>query len=322
MTTSGSVDFTLTRNQIIRAALLLCNGVEEDETPSPTAILDASTFLNAFVKKINTTFPIWGTVDYTIPLYDSKQSYTIGPAGNKNVNRPLKLTMGRRTVAGATQETPIFQESRQGYMELPTKDSASVPNIFYYDAQLVQGVLYVWGVSSLDSTPLSDGSTDQWTDSPAVSGEYYYTGSDITAEPNYVMVNGVEFTEGILGSLADYEYAYGDNDTLGANTLYIYQTSDPDAQATGWVKCLTSDPDKIIVTAHRPLEDFDDSDNTPDFPDEAFLMLTFSLAELLCPMYDISRINYLAAKAQMLNAEFLSSDTEYASFKVEPRMGR
>lgn len=320
MTTSGSVDFTLTRNKIIKKALLLCNGIEEDETPNNSTVDDANDFLNSLVKAENTKFPIWGTVDYTIPLYDLKQSYTIGPDGNKNINRPLKITQGRRIVQGSTTETPIFQESRQGYMELPLKSSQSPVNIFYYDAQLIQGVLYVWGVSNTMSVSLTDGSTDQWTDSPITPNEYYYTGSDITDEPTYVFVDASELTEGILGSLVEGEYAWGDQDALlGSDTLYVYQSSDPDAQAAGWIKALTTDPDKIIVTGHRPLEDFDDADNTPDFPQEAYLWLIFALAELLCPQYDFSRLSYLSAKAAQLRKEFLESDTEHASFKIAPR---
>lgn len=319
MTTSGSVDYSITRNKIIFRALVLANGIEDDETPDNSAIEYANDFLNMLVKALNTDYPIWGTVDHTIPLYDLKQSYTIGPNGNKNVNRPLKITQGRRIVQGSDTETPISMESRQGYMELPLKSSQSPVNLFYYDAQLTQGVLYVWGVSNTLSVSLTDGLTDQWTDSPTTPNEYYYTGSDITAEPTYVFVNGSELTEGTLGSLSDGEYAWGDQDTLGADTLYVYQTTDPDTQASGWIKVLTTQPDKIIVTAHRPLEDFDDADNTPDFPQEAYLMLVYGLAELICPRYDYNRLPYLAGKAAELKKEFLESDTEFANFSITPK---
>lgn len=318
MTTSGSVDYTVTRNKLLKHALLLCNGIEEDETPGASQIEIASDFLNMLVKKVNTNFPIWGVVDHTIPLYDLKQSYTIGPAGNKDVNRPLKITQGRRIVQNSDTETPIFQESRQLYMELPLKSSQSPVNLFYYDAQLTLGVLYVWGVSNTMSVSLTDGSADQWTES-AVSNEWHYDFTDITAEPTYVFINGVEQIGGTLGSLAAGEYAWGDNDALGGDTLYVYQTSDPDAQASGWIKVLTTDPDKIIVTAHRPLEDFDTASNTPDFPQEAFLWLAFAVGELLCPLYDTSRLPYVAAKAQILYNELLESDTETAPFSVSPK---
>ena len=319
MTTSGSTDFNSTRNQIIKDALLLANGIEEDETPLDTQIQTADRFLNRIVKRLSANFPIWGTLDYTIPLYDLKQSYTIGPNGNKDVTRPLKLTQGRRIVQGSTTETPIAQESRQGYMELPLKSAQSPVNLFYYDAQLVLGVLYVWGVSNTLSVSLVDGATDQWTDSPATPGEYYYTGSDISAEPTYVFENGTELTEGTIGSLASGEYAWGDQDTLGSDTLYVFGDSDPDAEASGYIKVLTTDPDKIIVTAHRPLDDFDDADNTADFPQEAEEMLVAQLAVPLCVLYDSTRYNALKTEANTLLVEFLSTDIEHASFSISPK---
>jgi hypothetical protein len=318
MTTSDSVDFQSTRNQIIKDALLLANGVEEDETPEDSTVQTANRFLNRIVKKFSAKFPIWGTVDHTIPLYDLKQSYTLGPGGNKDIDRPLKLTQGRRIVQNSTTETPIFQESRQGYMELPLKSAQSPVNIFYYDAQLVQGVLFVWGVSNTLSVPLTDGATDQWTDSPTTPGEFFYTGSDITAEPTFVFVDGTEQVSGTLGSLESGEYAWGDQDTLGADTLYVFQETDPDDQASGWIKVLTRDPDKIIVTGHRPLADFDDADNTADFPQEAEEMLIAQLAVPLSILYDSSRYQALKIEAQALLEEFLETDTEHASFKISP----
>lgn len=319
MTTSDSVDFQSTRNQIIKDALLLANGVEEDETPEDSTVQTANRFLNRIVKKLSAKFPIWGTVDHTIPLYDLKQSYTLGPGGNKDIDRPLKLTQGRRIVQNSTTETPIFQESRQGYMELPLKSSQSPVNIFYYDAQLVQGVLFVWGVSNTMSVSLTDGATDQWTDSPATPGEFYYTGSDIAAEPTFVFVDGTEQANGTLGSLESGQYAWGDQDTLGADTLYVFQETDPDDQSSGWIKVLTRDPDKIIVTVHRPLSDFDDADNTADFPQEAEEMLIAQLAAPLSVLYDSSRFQALTMQAKFLLDEFLETDTEHAPFSISPK---
>ena len=319
MTTSGSTDFESTRNEIIKDALVFAGGIEEDETPEASVYTQMNRFLNRIVKKLSAKFPIWGTLDYTIPLYDLKQSYTLGPNGNKNITRPLKLTQGRRIVQNSTTETPISQESRQGYMELPLKSAQSPVNLFYYDAQLTLGVLYVWGVSKTMSVSLVDGSTDQWTDSPTTPGEYYYTGADITAEPTYIFEDDTEMTEGILGSLASGEYAWGDQDTLGTDTLYIFGASDPDLEADGYIKVLTTDPDKIIVTAHRPLDDFDDADDTPDFPQEAEEMIVAQLAVHASLIYDVSKYQALKIEAKMLLDEFLETDTEHASFSISPK---
>jgi hypothetical protein len=319
MTTSGSDDFNQTRNEIIGDAMLFAGGIDADDTIDETQIRIGSRQLNKIIKRLSGKYPIWGHEDHTIPLYDQKQFYTLGPDGNKNIDRPLKITQGRRIIANSTIENPIDLVSRQEYMELPNKDSESPVNLYYYDAQLVQGKLHVWGVGTTDSVSLTDGSTDQWTDSPTTPNEYYYTGSGITEEPTYVFINGVECTEGTIGSLGEYEYVWGDQDALGSDTLYVYQTSDPDSQVSGWIKVLTTQPDKIIITVVRPLENFDDADNTPDYPQEGLDALTMALAVPLCLLYDTSKYQALKLEADNLLAEFLTTDTEDAPFEVVPR---
>lgn len=71
-------------------------------------------------------------------------------------------------------------------------------------------------------TSLSDGETDLWTESGSGTGEYYYTGDDLTVEPWKVEINGVEAEEGTLGSLNPGEYAWGKNDAFSEdNALYV-----------------------------------------------------------------------------------------------------
>jgi hypothetical protein len=327
MSTSGSVDFTVTRNEIIRDALLDCNGIEENESLGTTQLSDAARRLNMFVKRINARKPIWGKIDYTIPLYDGKQSYTIGLGGNKNVNRPRRLDKeGRRVATGSTNENPIEIVSRTEYMGQPNKTTTGEVTMFYYDGQLTLGVLYVWPTSQTSSTSLSDGSTDNWTVSGTAT-EYYYTGADITAEPSYVFINNsgtmVEMTKGTAGSLTQYEYAWGDNDALGADTLYVWSATDPDT-TSGSVKVLTaSNPSKIIVTANRPLEDFDGAADNPDFPQEAYEMLVDNLAYILSFQYSTpQRRMELKAKAGQSTNAYLADDIEEANMKVQPRRRR
>ncbi len=323
MSTSGSTNFTVTRNEIVRLALLQCNGIEENEDVGTQQLQDACKILNIFIKKINTRKPLWGMVDYTIPLYDNKQSYTLGPAGNKNINRPLTLGKQARQVTGmnGTNETPIVQVSRDEYMGLPVKSSVGDANLFYYDPQLTKGVLYVWPVASTASTSLSTGSPGNWTVS-ATATEYYYTGTLLTSKPYFVFINSsgimVEMTEGTAGSLSPYQYAWGDHDSLGHSTLYVWSATDPDI-TSGSVKCLTTNPTKIIVTANRPLEDLDGSAENPDFPIEAVEMMVFNLAYRLAPMYDVNRVVPLKVLADEYRTEYLGNDSESVNLSIQPK---
>jgi len=88
-----------------------------------------------------------------------------------------------------------------------------------------------------EKTSLSDGTTDLWTNSGTTSGEYYYTGSALGGKPSAVYANGIRLTEGELGSLANGEWAFGDQDSIDSNTVYIKTADgDPDAQAADYVQ--------------------------------------------------------------------------------------
>lgn len=306
MTVSGSTDFTMTRNEIIRQALLQCGELDPQETVDPLAQKDMAILLNLLVKQISAKKPLWGVVDYTIPLYDNKQSYTLGPGGNKNISRPLSLgKQARRTSANSTNEIAINQIGRDEYMGYPVKTTTGETTSFYYDPQLVKGVLYVWPVSSTQSTTLTD-----WTASSAT--EQYFSGTAID-EPTFVFLDGTELTQGTVGSLATGEYGWGDNDGIGYDTLYVYSASAPSE-----LKILATDPPKLIITAHRELSDFDTATNTPDFPVEAYQMLIWNLALMRCPVSNPNRITVLAQYAKAYMDDYLTSDSEQVNFRIIP----
>lgn len=76
-------------------------------------------------------------------------------------------------------------------------------------------------------------STHKWTKSGNGTNEYYCQlsagGDPSIDDPAYVLLEDSFVTEGTIGSLNDHEWVYGNNDTLGYNTVYIRDDSgDPD----------------------------------------------------------------------------------------------
>jgi len=95
----------------------------------------------------------------------------------------------------------------------------------------------VWGGNwTFIDYKLSDGSTNLWTQS-RIAGEWYYIGPNVisTRAVKTVLVNSTLFVKGTLGSLTTGQYGWGDNDSLGSNTIYVKQASDPDGQADDWI---------------------------------------------------------------------------------------
>lgn len=95
---------------------------------------------------------------------------------------------------------------------------------------------------NITNTPfksLNDGSSDFWTLSSQGTNEYYYNQTDVKFEPLKVLENNSDMNEGVIGSLSVGEWAWGDNDSLGYNTIYVRlsDNTDPDTKTSGYLKC-------------------------------------------------------------------------------------
>jgi len=90
--------------------------------------------------------------------------------------------------------------------------------------------------------PTFDGADDlitatyRWIASGSGTNEWYVElaagGDPSISDPVQVFLDGtrLSFVEGTLGAMADHEWAYGDNDTLGFSTIYLCDaTGDPDS---------------------------------------------------------------------------------------------
>lgn len=72
-----------------------------------------------------------------------------------------------------------------------------------------------WAIPGFDFTALAG-----WTASASGINEYYYSGTAIN-RPKFVKVEGAVASEGIPGSLAVGEFGWGDNDSIGHDTVYV-----------------------------------------------------------------------------------------------------
>ncbi len=100
-------------------------------------------------------------------------------------------------------------------------------------------------------------STYRWIKSGSGTNEYYVElaagGDPSLSEPDSVEINELISSEGTLGTLAAGEWGWGDNDTLGFNTVYVRLSGggDPDSEANGYVKVLydpsLAEPDDIEI---------------------------------------------------------------------------
>jgi len=136
-----------------------------------------------------------------------------------------------------------------------TKDSSKASRLIPFQFSVVQS--YVLEVGDQYMRVVADGgqvvgaagnglsianSTYQWTASGSGTNEFYLEisggGDPSVDEPATVYENASEMTEGTMGSLSAGEWDWGDNDTLGYDTVYVRLTdsADPDSKADGYVE--------------------------------------------------------------------------------------
>jgi hypothetical protein len=144
MTTSASVNFDQSATEIIKDALILIGGLEDDETPTAEQLDYAMRTLNRMCKAWSKKgLKAWVWQEATLPLVVSQASYTLGPAAaDLVINRPIEIANARRVVDSV--ETEIQIRSRNEYMTQPSKDQDGTPVYVYFDPQLTRSVLYVW----------------------------------------------------------------------------------------------------------------------------------------------------------------------------------
>lgn len=120
---------------------------------------------------------------------------------------------------------------------------------------------YLWPHSTIELTPaavietaLSVDTRHQWTASGSGTDEYYLEvaggGDPDVSEPVSMTGNNLAFARGTAGSLAASEWDYGDNDSLGYDTVYVRLAdgADPDSKSNIWVEAFYNDqPYKLVI---------------------------------------------------------------------------
>jgi len=224
MATSGSTDFSMTRDDIITRAFSLLKIGAEGEALSSDMVVRGSQALNILVKDWQKDTDLWIETRGTLTAVTSQESYTMGPSGNFTV-RPLRII--DMQFSQTSGDIPMNHYSRQEYFELSLKSSTGIPTNFYYTPQLTTGKLFVWPT-------LASGN----------SGSFKFTFA-------------------------------------------------------------------------RSIEDFDASTDSPDFPQEWFMALSYNLAEFLGDEYG-GLTNHLVSRAAVLKAGVSMWDEEGASVFLQP----
>lgn len=148
--------FSVTRDDIIKAALRKLEVIGEGETPSTEDYTNCAFGLNIMLKGWEADgMYLWKLSEITVPLLTNVTSYQIGPTatgtGAVVTDRPMRIIDTSYVRDSAGLDTNLMILSRQEYNQLGLKSTAGTPSQVFYDPQLANGVAKFYGAPS-DST--------------------------------------------------------------------------------------------------------------------------------------------------------------------------
>ena len=154
MALSGSTDFSLNRDEIIIDAFAIIGVGVDGETLTTANTNKASRALNMMIKSwVGDGMALWVRKTASITLVTSTQSYTVGPTGDKVIDRPYKITQAWRQDS-SNNDSPIELLAMDSYNLLSSKTNEGTPTQIFYDRTLTDGTIYVWPVP--DATAASE----------------------------------------------------------------------------------------------------------------------------------------------------------------------
>lgn len=129
MTTSGTYDFSVNRDQLIYGALRLAGVIAQGETPNASQVSDAATTLNMLVKAwMADGMPIWAITTVTIPMVAGQNTYTISTP-----SRLLKPIQAWNRDTTSQVDIPVRMISREEYNILGNKSTTGNPIQLYFE---------------------------------------------------------------------------------------------------------------------------------------------------------------------------------------------
>ena len=306
MATSGSTDFNLTRNEIIKDALIILGAVGSEESVDSSDTALAARVLNSMVKAWQGRgVHLWTHQEASLFVIKGTESYSL--PGSDAANTSVSTTL---SAAEASGQTVLSVTSSTGMT------AADIVLI-----ELTDGTYEDTTIVSVDSA-LQITITDALT-SAAASGNNVYSYTTAMGRPleiSSIRLHSDSGYDRILNSISRSEYfGLPDKTSQGQPVSYYY---DPQL-STGTLR-LWPAPDAIDyslkLTYSRSIEDFDTSSNTPDFPPEWLEALTYNLAVRLAPMFgkDQKAIQMIAPMALQMLEEIKMWDNENGSLSVTP----
>jgi hypothetical protein len=277
MATSGSTDYSITRNDIIKYALQEIGVLGVDEIPDASLTSGAVARLNHMTKAwMGDGYNLWASAQVFLFLTKKQAKYNLGSGGDRAVFESdlTKTTTNAIALSGATT---FAVDSTSGMTVSDNIGIAADDNTMSWST-----------ISSIGSGTVTVASG---VSAGAASGADVYFYNKSAPRPLRIFhmmrrqTNSLDIPM-VVSSRTEY-WDLPNKTSDGSPTEYFY-----DPQLNNGMLYIWPTPaigtDVLIFGAQRPLEDFDSSSDNPDFPIEWSEALIYGLAKRLAGSYNVS----------------------------------
>ena len=303
MATSGSKDFTATRDEIINGAIRILGRNENYKLERSLELSHAGQALNMMVKSWQAEgIGLWMNVEAALFLDDSNESYDLGSTGDHATASWVKTEV---STAGTSGSSTLVIDSGTG---MTSSDNIGV--------QLDGGTMHWTTISSIPGATTAT-LTTALTGPTAVDNHVYtYTTKlDRPLEITEVRIRSDANNETTIDIVSRDEYMeLSDKDSTGQASMVYYDPQLTNGKLFVWPA--EDDLKKYIkFTARLPFDDFDAAANNAEFPVEWLRVLKICLAAELSWEYELSseRIAMLTQRAEMAKRLLENFDSEHGT---------
>lgn len=274
MATSGSVDFSQTRNEIIGDALVQIGAIAAGDAPSAEDSAFAARQLNRMVKA-------WQADG--VHLWKRKEAYLFCSTGQARYGFGSAATDHAAEVSDVAFTT-LTADAASGASSLTVDSTTGIAAADYIGVVLDDGTIDWDTVSAVPGAITLTGTLS----GAASSGNAVFAYTTRLNRPLRIVAasrrdtNEID-TPIIMTSHEEYQRIPNKTSQGRTNNVY-YQPEIPTGYAYLWPAPDTSS-DRIRITCELPIEDFDASSNTADLPQEWLDALVWNLARRLMPSY-------------------------------------
>jgi len=290
MAYSGSYDYSVTRDDIIKGALRTIGIIKRGTVPPTVDVTDVAQALNLMIKAWQAEgIGLWLNKMVTVFLQDATQAYDMSAASGHHTTSYVATTLDA--------------DAESGDLTIEVASATGIASAYYIAVMLDDGTLQwttVNGAPSDTTVTLAAALTDD-----ASSGNAVFCYQTKAQKPMQILGAWLRDSSGFdlpLQIVGRDEYEdIGDKDSEGAVSKVYY-----DPQLTTGKLYIWPSPDDaasvVRLLAKYPAQDLDAATDTPDFPIEWAEALKFNLALRIAPefMDDVAedRMKYIVALAE------------------------